>query len=83
MHDGICVNPLDMSLDKFNKRKAWKSQPIRDLNPLGHALRRESVWQNRKQAEELLEGKQIDRKEAEERSRKILKKYNKYVQLVS
>ena len=77
MHDGICNNPLDMSLEKFNRRRRAKGPATRDLNPLGHPLKKQTAWQNRQMAEELLDGKDVDRDEAEKRSRKLLTKYAK------
>ncbi|XP_067929601.1 uncharacterized protein [Watersipora subatra] len=82
MHDGICMNPLDMSLEKFKRKRLTKGPATRDLNPLGHPLKKKTAWQNRKMAEELLDGTGVDRKEAQDRSRQILNKYARLPEII-
>jgi len=78
MHDGICLNPFDMSLEKFNKPRHVKNGvATRDLNPLGFPLKKETAWQNRQLADELLQGSNVNKTEMREKSRKILSKYAK------
>ncbi|KAF6022964.1 hypothetical protein EB796_018720 [Bugula neritina] len=83
MHDGICLNPFDMSLEKFNKPRHVKNGvATRDLNPLGFPLKKETAWQNRQLADELLQGSNVNKTEMREKSRKILSKYAKLPEII-
>lgn len=62
MHDGICFNPLDMGLNKYPPTRRVDEQ--RDMNPLGHPLKRTSAFMMRQRAEELLTGKKPDVEQA-------------------
>lgn len=80
MHDGICTNPLDMSLRKFNDGRRDKPPITRDLNPLGFPLKKKTAFQStiKAEAEDILAGKH-DVEKARNRGRDVLNKYAKYV----
>lgn len=80
MHENIVDNPLDMSDDKYDHmlRKPSGGHRQRDMNPFGYPLRRESVFQLREQAKDLLDGK-VDPKDLKEEKVKLLQKVATYV----
>lgn len=75
MHENIVDNPLDMSDDKYDHmlRKPSGGHRQRDMNPLGQQLKRDSVFQLRQQAQDLLDGK-IKPDDLKEEKRKLLEK---------
>ena len=75
MHDGICDNPLDMSLNKYGPGHRVTEQ--RDMNPLGYSLKKQTAFMLRQQAEELLAGKKPDVEQAKKDNAEVLKKYSK------
>lgn len=82
MHEGICGNPLDMSLSKFKRptRKTTATKPpvTRDLNPLGLPLKRGTSFQVEHNTMDLLEGK-VDREASLKKNKEILHKYARLV----
>lgn len=78
MHDNICDNPLDMSDNKYNGllRKPSGEPRQRDVNPLGHPLKRNSGYQLKKQAHDLVDGK-IDPNDLKKEKLELLHKYSK------
>ncbi|ESP04566.1 hypothetical protein LOTGIDRAFT_237314 [Lottia gigantea] len=83
MHDNIVDNPLDMSDNKYEAmmRKPSGSKKQRDINPLGFPLKRESSYQMRQQAKELLEGK-VKMEDIRAEKRDMLQKYTKLPKLL-
>lgn len=77
MHDGICDNPLNMSLNKYGPDRKVTEQ--RDMNPLGYPLKKQTAFMLRQQAEELLSGKKTDKEHAKKENTELLNKYSKYV----
>ena len=79
MHDGICLNPFDMSQNKYTKvkRPATREVTTRDLNPLGYPLKRRSSFQIKQHALHIVEGKKINHDEARQMNKEILEKYAK------
>lgn len=75
MHDGICDNPLDMSLDKY--APGHKVTEQRDMNPLGFSLKKNTSFLLRAQAEELLAGKKPDKEQAKKDNKELLNRYSK------
>ena len=75
MHENIVDNPLDMSSDKYDHllRKPSGGHRQRDMNPSGYPLRRESVFQLREQAKDLLDGK-INPSDLKEEKVKLLRR---------
>lgn len=78
MHDGICTNPLDMSLRKFNDGRRNRPAPTRDLNPLGFPLKKKTAFQTKikEEAEDILAGHH-NKDDARARGRDVLNKYAK------
>lgn len=76
MHDGICDNPLDMSLSKYGPNRKFDEQ--RDMNPLGFSLKKQTAFMLRQQAEELLGGKKPDVEQAKKDNADIINRYSKY-----
>ncbi|KAK3580637.1 hypothetical protein CHS0354_013399 [Potamilus streckersoni] len=76
MHENIVGNPLDMSDDKYDHllRKPSGASRQRDVNPIGFPLRKESVFQMRQQAQDLLEGR-INPKDITKERNELLNKY--------
>lgn len=81
MHDGICLNPLDMSQKKYIKenRPITRETTSRDLNPLGFPLKRRTSFQVKQHAFDIVEGKKIDHDEARQKNKEILEKYARSV----
>ena len=75
MHEGICDNPLDMSLNKYGAGHRVTEQ--RDMNPLGYSLKKKTAFMLRQQAEDLLSGKKPDVEQAKKDNAEVLKKYSK------
>lgn len=75
MHDGICDNPLDMSLSKYGPGRKVDEQ--RDMNPLGYPLKKQTAFMLRQQAEDLLSGKKPDKNEAKKENAEMLNRYSK------
>lgn len=75
MHDGICDNPLDMSLNKYPQGHRVVDQ--RDMNPLGYPLKKQTAFILRQQAEELLAGKKPDKEDAKKQNAELLNRYSK------
>ncbi|XP_060590079.1 uncharacterized protein LOC132745239 isoform X2 [Ruditapes philippinarum] len=75
MHENIVTNPLDMADDKYDHmmRKPSGGHRQRDMNPLGNHLKRDSVFQLRSQAQDLLDGK-IKPEDLKDEKRKLLEK---------
>lgn len=82
MHDKMLDNPFDMSNTKYQPDRPVSSQ--RDQNPLGHPLKKESVWLTKqekdKQAKDLLSGKNTD--QYKQQNMDLYNKYQKYVYLL-
>lgn len=75
MHDGICDNPLDMSLTKYPV--GHKATEQRDMNPLGFSLKKNTSFLLKQQAEDLLSGKKPDKEQARKDNLEMLNKYSK------
>lgn len=75
MHDGICDNPLDMSLNKYGANRRVNEQ--RDMNPLGHPLKKQTAFMLRQQAEDLLSGKKPEKEEAKKENSELINRYSK------
>lgn len=75
MHDGICDNPLDMSMNKYGPEHRVTEQ--RDMNPLGYPLKKQTAFFLRQQAEDLLSGKKPDTEQAKKENTEIINKYSK------
>ena len=78
MHDNIVDNPLDMSCNKYDekRRKLSGTTKQRDMNPLGVPLKKNSSYQLRQQAKDLLAGK-ISQDELDKQKKDLLNKYAK------
>ncbi|XP_050412857.2 uncharacterized protein LOC126827500 isoform X2 [Patella vulgata] len=83
MHENICDNPLDMSDNKYDSmtRKPSGGTRQRDINPLGFPLRKESSYQMRQQAQDLIAGK-IKIEDVKEEKRDLLQRYAKLPKLL-
>ncbi|KAK6175190.1 hypothetical protein SNE40_013705 [Patella caerulea] len=83
MHENICDNPLDMSDNKYESmtRKPSGGTRQRDINPLGFPLRKESSYQMRQQAQDLIAGK-IKIEDVKEEKRDLLQRYAKLPKLL-
>ncbi|GFO14405.1 hypothetical protein PoB_004091000 [Plakobranchus ocellatus] len=79
MHDNIVDNPLNMANNKYDQllRKPSGLPRQRDHNPLGNPLSRDSSFQNKQMARDLLEGK-ISMEEVKREKRELITKYTKY-----
>lgn len=75
MHDGICDNPLDMSLNKYGSGHRVSEQ--RDMNPLGFSLKKQTAFILRQQAEDLLVGKKPDKEQAKKDNSEMMNRYSK------
>lgn len=84
MHDNIVDNPLDMSCDKYDEKRRRLSGLARqrDMNPLGVPLQKNSPYQLRQQAKELLAGK-VNREDLDEQRSALLNKYAKLPDILS
>lgn len=84
MHDNIVDNPLDMSCDKYSEKRRRLSGTIRqrDMNPLGVPLKKNSAYQLRRQAKELLAGK-IAQDHLDKQKRELLNRYTKLPDILS
>ncbi|KAH9510115.1 hypothetical protein Btru_043506 [Bulinus truncatus] len=76
MHDNIIDNPLDMNNNKYEHmlRRPSGLPRQRDHNPLGNPLKKDSSYQNKQLARDLLEGK-IDINEIKAEKRETVAKF--------
>ena len=83
MHDNICDNPLDMSDNKYDAmtRKPSGAFRQRDINPLGHPLRKTSTYMLKQRANDLAEGR-ISKEDLKKEQVEILNKYSKLPSLL-
>lgn len=83
MHENIIDNPLDMSDNKYDHmlRKPSGGHRQRDMNPLGQPMKKESFFQLRAQAKDLLDGK-INPKDLKEEKLKLLQKISALPQMI-
>ncbi|XP_067932252.1 myosin-2 heavy chain-like [Watersipora subatra] len=80
MHDGICDNPLDMSLNKYGPERRLVEQ--RDMNPLGFSLKKQTAFALRQQADELLSGKKPDVEQAKKDNSEVINRYSKLPSII-
>ncbi|RUS85817.1 hypothetical protein EGW08_006446 [Elysia chlorotica] len=83
MHDNIVDNPLDMASNKYDQmlRKPSGLPRQRDHNPLGNPLSRDSAFQNKQVARDLLQGK-ISLDDIKAEKQEIITKYSELPSLL-
>ncbi|GFS03619.1 hypothetical protein ElyMa_001154700 [Elysia marginata] len=83
MHDNIVDNPLDMANNKYDKllRKPSGLPRQRDHNPLGNPLSRDSSFQNKQMARDMLDGK-ISIEDVKAEKKQLISKYSQLPSLL-
>ncbi|XP_053377938.1 uncharacterized protein LOC123530293 [Mercenaria mercenaria] len=76
MHDNICYNPLDMSNEKYTQPPRERPPSVqRDMNPLGNKLTKQSAYQVRKRAMEMMQATNSNAVQVSKSYMDILNKY--------
>lgn len=81
-HDNICHNPLDMSNCKYEPSYRRKASMQRDMNPLGNHLNKDSAFFRKKEAADLLSGKEDPKAKKDKENADMLNRYQKLPNII-